>query len=292
VIDERLEAAVVRAVGSRPLAWQPVSGGYTATRRGVVRLEDGRSVFVKAANEELDAGWLRAEHRIYTSLRGDFLPKLQGFDDDGEQPVLVLDDLSGSFVVPPWSPDAVAAVRAALDSLAATAPPDGLPRLDDYGFRLIGWMAVAKDPEPFLSLRLCTPAWLDRALPALVAASESCVLAGEQLLHADVRSDNIAIVDGRALLVDWNWACVGNARFDVAGWLPSLALEGGPADELFPEDQEAAGFAAVLSGFWAANAAHPPQPTANPDVRDLQRRQLVVALDWAAAALRLPAPSG
>jgi len=38
VIDERLEAAVVRAVGSRTVAGQPVSGGYTATRRGVVRL--------------------------------------------------------------------------------------------------------------------------------------------------------------------------------------------------------------------------------------------------------------
>ncbi len=153
-------------------------------------------------------------------------------------------------------------------------------------------MTVEKDPKPFLSLGLCTRAWLDLALPALVAASQSCALAGGQLLHADVRSDNIAIVDGRALLVDWNWACVGNARFDLAGWLPSLAVEDGPVDELFPHDEDAAGFAAVLSGFWAANAALPPPPTANPDVRDLQRRQLVVALDWAAAALRLPPPDG
>src|SRR5205085_2642241 len=62
VMDERLADAIGRATGSSPVAWRSVEGGYTVARRGVAELEDGRSVFVKAAAEELTAGWLRVEH--------------------------------------------------------------------------------------------------------------------------------------------------------------------------------------------------------------------------------------
>ena len=43
-----------------------------------------------------------------------------------------------------------------------------------------------------------------------------------------MRSDNLCIRDGRAYLVDWNCACLGNPELDLAAWLPSLACEGGP----------------------------------------------------------------
>jgi thiamine kinase-like enzyme len=46
------------------------------------------------------------------------------------------------------------------------------------------------------------------------------------LLHFDVRSDNLCFRDGRALLIDWNLACIGNPVVDVAAWLPSLHAEG------------------------------------------------------------------
>lgn len=290
-MDERLGGAIERATGSRPVDWRPVTGGYTMTRRGIVRLDDGRCVFVKAANAEMDAGWLRTEHKVYSSVSGSFLPQLQGFDDDGELPVLVLDDLSRGFVVPPWSEESIAAVRAALDELGAMRALPGLPRFEEFEFHLTGWQVVADDPAPFLSLGLCSAAWLGEALPALVGAAESAQLAGDQLLHCDVRSDNIAVVDGQALFVDWNWACAGNALLDLAAWLPSLAAEGGPQPgEVFPPDRRAAGYASLMAGFWAARAALPPPPTADPSVRDLQRRQLAVAFDWAVRELGLPAP--
>ena len=48
-------------------------------------------------------------------------------------------------------------------------------------------------------------------------------MAGETLVHTDVRDDNILITaDGRALLCDWNWPVVG------AAWLDSLFLLIGP----------------------------------------------------------------
>lgn len=191
--------------------------------------------------------------------------------------------------MPPWTERTIAAVRAALDEVGATDPPPGLPRLDE--FRFAGWEEVADDPGPFLSLGLCSADWLADALPALVAAAEEVELPGERLLHFDVRSANIAIVEGRAVFVDWNWACVGNPLFDFACWLPSLAVEGGPMPhEIFPADRDAGSYASVLAGFWAAIAALPPPPTADPTVRGLQRRQLEVAFDWTVRELRLPPP--
>jgi len=41
-----------------------------------------------------------------------------------------------------------------------------------------------------------------------------------------VRSDNLCLRDGHAVLLDWNHARIGNAAFDIAFWLPSLVLEG------------------------------------------------------------------
>jgi aminoglycoside phosphotransferase (APT) family kinase protein len=103
-----------------------------------------------------------------------------------------------------------------------------------------------------------------------------------------VRSDNLCFAGGRALLVDWNLARVGNGRFDIAFWLPSLKLEGGPA----PRDvlPDAGGLAAAVAGFFSARAGLPP-PAGAPTVRAFQQAQAAIALDWAAAELSLPIPS-
>jgi aminoglycoside phosphotransferase (APT) family kinase protein len=134
---------------------------------------------------------------------------------------------------------------------------------------------------------LCSDAWLDEALPALLHASDPSLLDGERLLHLDVRSDNLCIRDGHAVLVDWNWASVGNPAVDVAFWLPSLALEGGPEpDEIARVRPGAERLAGVVAGFFAATAGLPP-PAGAPAVRAFQLAQLEVALPWAVRALGL-----
>ena len=51
-LDERIE----RAVGSRPVHYEPRPGGYSTADRFAVTLVDGRSVFVKSAEEPNLAG--------------------------------------------------------------------------------------------------------------------------------------------------------------------------------------------------------------------------------------------
>ena len=159
-------------MGAAPLGWQPVAGGGYAenTADWRVELEDGRRVFVKEALDELAAGWLRKEHRIYAAVSAPFMPELVGWHA-GDPLLLVLEDLGDAHWPPPWRDGDVEAVVAALEVVAATPPPAGLPELEELRENLNGWELVAADPEPLLSTGLCPRDWLDSALPAFVSAA-------------------------------------------------------------------------------------------------------------------------
>ena len=282
------EAEVAAATGAAPLRWEPTVGrGYARNNeRWRIELSNGRRGFVKVALDDSAAEWLRTEFLLYSSVRGSFMPELLGWHDEGRT-VLVIEDLSDAYWPPPWSDEQIAAVCAALDRLHAETPPDGLPSLADEREWLDGWPVVAEDPEPLVSTGVCSLAWLESALPELRRASAECELAGEALLHLDVRSDNLCFRDGDAMLVDWNFACVGDPMLDLVAWLPSLRLEGGP--EPWTMIEETGGLASLICGFFAARAGLPPPPTA-PTVRAVQRAQAEVALAWAARELDLPPP--
>lgn len=284
-------ARALRMLRSRPVGFGPVTtAGHTPARRWVVTLEDGRRAFVKVATDELTASWLRDEHLLYSLLRGaPFMPHYVGWYDDKRLPVLAIEDLSEAAWAPPWTSERVEAVLACLAEIAGTPAPDGLPLADDDHLGVQdGWREIEGEPQAFLALGLCSAPWLERALPVLREAAESASLGGEALLHFDVRSDNVCFRAGRAVLVDWNWACVGDPRVDVAFWLPSLEAEGGPPpEEILPDGAE--GLAAACAGFLCAHAGRPPIPTA-PHVRRLQLEQARTALPWASRALGLPPP--
>jgi hypothetical protein len=282
-------AVVAELLGADVMRQRPATGGYTPAERWVCELADGRSVFVKAAVNDLTAVWLRKEYRMYSELgAATFMAELLGWADQDGLPILVLEDLSGCAWPPPWSEDHIAAALTALEQIAATAPPRWLAQSSEPAWIADGWARVAADPAPLLGTKAVSSAWLEEALPTLLAVSGPQVIAGDQLCHFDVRSDNMCFrADGSAVLVDWNLAEVGNARLDLAFWLPSLALEDGPQPEsilpdAFPE-------AAVVAGFFASRCGLPNIPDA-PGIRDFQRRQLSQALPWACRALGLSEP--
>jgi hypothetical protein len=271
------------------VAFEHVEGhGYAHAGHHRAYLDDGSTVFVKSAVDELSAGWLRAEIALYTSVTGPFLPKFHGSAEHHGLPLIVLEDLGGAHWPPPWRAGDVDAVKRALGEIAETAPPSGLAHVprDTLAYE---WRAVKRDPEPFLSLDLCSRRWLSEHLPALRDAAERAPFEGTNLLHLDVRSDNIALREGHAVLVDWNLAGAGNPLLDIVAWAPSLHAEGGPPPENVVHGEGVPELAASLAGFFAARAGLPPPATA-PRVRVVQRDQLSVALPWAARALGLSEP--
>jgi hypothetical protein len=286
-LPQRTAERLRRLLGSDAVSWRMVERGYTPARRWVMTLGDGRRVFVKQAIAQSVVPRLRVEARMYQQLDGAWLPQLLGFDDD-TAPILVLEDLSDCHWPPPWKDGQVEAVHAALQQIAAHPAPESLRRLRATWTAEDGWPEVARDPGPFLSLQLCTRDWLEQALPLLLEAADPKLLDGGALCHLDVRSDNLCLrSDGQAILVDWDCAALGNPAFDLAFWLPSLKLEGGPDPWRVANIEP--GIVALVAGFFAANAGLPDIPMA-PRVRTIQRAQLKVALPWAAQALGLGPP--
>jgi hypothetical protein len=285
---------------TRALGWHPASFRAASPERGasgtaarwiVAERGDGggRSAFVKIGATELTAEWIRREHRNYQTIHGWFLPEVRGFDDDGERPVLALEDLSDAQWPPPWSDELIADVLDAFTAIHAAPVPAHLADQRDDWDGAADWQRVARRSDEFLALGLCSPAWLTEALPALQGAAAAAPLAGDALIHGDMRSDNLCFRARRAMVIDWNHAQVANPEFDIATWLPSLHSEGGPPPEaILPDSPELASW---VAGFFCARAGGPPIPEA-PHVRPLQVAQARTALPWAARALGLPPPTG
>lgn len=278
-------ARAERLLGGRAASWTRIeSRGWARNEHWTLALDDGTRAFAKSAWLEPSVTWMRQEREVYECLSGPFMPRLLGWED-GERPLLVLEDLSeGAHFPPPWRPGDVDVVLETLAELGATRV-QGLDPLPD---RWPQWTAVADDPAPFLSLRIASSDWLERALPELLASESSVTLSGSGVVHSDVRSDNLCIRGDRAVLVDWNHASLGNPALDVAAWLPSLTLEGGPQ----PDDVAESGvaqFAVLIAGFFAARAGLPP-PEGAPLVRGFQLDQLGVALPWACRVLGIAPP--
>ena len=148
-------------------------------------------------------------------------------------------------------------------------------------------MRIATQPEPVYGLDVASAAWFDIAIPSLIEAEEGASVSGEALVHADIRSDNVCI-GGQVKVVDWNWAFVGNPMLDPVAWLPSLFLEGGPPPwELLNGE---VGLVAKLAGFFLDHATKPLSADVRADIREFQRAQGDVALQWVAHELGLEPP--
>jgi hypothetical protein len=275
-------ARAERILGTEAENWaRVVSRGYSINEHWTAGFADGSRAFLKLASVDPSPQWVRDERHVFDCVSGAFMPLYLGFED-GDKPLLILEDmLPDARWPPPWHPGDVDAVLAALGEVAVAPLKGRLPRLATDA--MASWHDVARDPAPFLTLGIASAEWLDRSLPALLEATDGTPLDGESLVHCDVRSDNLCLRSGHAVLLDWNHARIGNEAFDVAFWLPSLVLEGGPGPEGFGVDD----FAVTVAGFFAALAGL-PAPAGAPRVRGFQRAQLDVALPWACRVLGLP----
>lgn len=250
--------------------WEPIAaGGYTRARKWHVTLDTGRRLFAKEAPA--------TELAVYEAVHADFVPRVHDVRDG----IVLLEDLSDAHWPPPY-PDDVSRLFAALDEVAATEPPSQLPRLVD-GSR---WQAIADDPPPLLDLGLCSAAWLERALPALIAAEARVPMSGDGLVHYDVWARNLCFTERGVVLVDWAMAQIGNPRIDVAFALLSLRVEG--ARTPLVDDEPA--LAAYVTGVVATEAPKPPPEwaAAGTNIREDQKSDLAIALPWVAEQIGCP----
>lgn len=287
-----LAALLSAAVGKTPSAWFTPHTGLSRAQRFIVHFTDGSSLFLKAATDAATEGELRSEHEILTTVAGDFLPRTVAWITTAAHPVLVLEDLSAAHWPADhwpveWRPGQFDLLFQALGRMARTSPPSSLPRAE-AGFEP-QWPIIAADPEPFLALGLCSETWFRRSIDTLVAAEAAVPLAGDALVHNDVRSDNLCFLGDRVVLVDWGSALRGNRELDLSTALTTLPLEGGP--DPFTIMPGAGAWAAYHSGRSARRASRPatgPDGSGDPAwLRAVLQRITAINLAWAAQSLRL-----
>ncbi|MDQ0680309.1 hypothetical protein QFZ30_003691 [Arthrobacter pascens] len=285
-VEEILGAQVVEATGQQ--------GGFSPGTADRVRTATGRRAFVKAVSKQLNEhspAIHRKEGAISAALPDTVpAPSLIGTFDDGDWVALVLSDVDGRHPRLPWHTGEVSLVLDALLKIAQTpVPPElkDLSRLEDgLSDAFQGWSRIRSAPP-----KDCDP-WVLGNLDILEQLAESGLkdLAGESLVHTDIRADNVMITaDNGAVLVDWPWASIGSSWMDALTLLVNVRLFD-PSSDVDARLQSHEAFASstedsvnrVLSGLAAyfTDAARQPPPPGLPTVRAFQRQQGEAVIRW------------
>lgn len=300
-LPRALQTAIESMVGARVVASASGTGGYSPSLASRCDLDDGRRVFAKAVSAEQNPetpGMLRREIDVTRRLPSDVAaPSLLHSFEDGEWVVAVFEHVDGRAPVLPWRDDELRAVCAAAmrlgeiclaDDLRALLPPaqDRLAPLFD------NWETLAASPP-----RALDP-WAAAHLDVLVALESGWrdAVAGDSLLHNDVRSDNTLIEpSGRVVFVDWAHACLGASWVDLVCMIPSAVLEGGRPEDVLRcagdsvDDAAVDTMLAAILGYFVERSAR-PDPPGLPTVRAFQRAQGEVTLRWLRTRLGDAAP--
>ncbi|MGP3958463.1 phosphotransferase [Nonomuraea sp. 3N208] len=283
-VHPEVRAAVEEFLGGRVVEASTQSGGFSPAAAVRLRTEGGRRAFVKAVGPEPNPdtpGIYRSELKIAAALPESVpAPRLlTGFELAGWV-VLVFEDVEGGHPELPWRRDELERVLEAVGSMSAalTPTPIDAPTVGEvFGAKFDGWRKLTQEDTGGLD------PWALRHLDELVELESDWVaaVAGDSLVHADLRADNILLTDDRVYIVDWPWACVGAPWFDLVAMLPSVGMQGGPPPHELLDDPDPAvtTVVAAVAGYLVRQGRQ-PDPPGIPTVRQFQRAQGVVALDW------------
>ncbi|WP_208297904.1 phosphotransferase family protein [Actinophytocola oryzae] len=284
-LPTHVRQAVADILGGEVVEATSQSGGFSPGTADRVRTVDGRRAFVKAvssAQNEHSPALHRREAWITATLPPHApTPTLLGSYDDGDWVALVLTDVEGRHPATPWLPDELAAVRTALDDLARVltpAPADVPTARQHLEQDFTGWHRLRATPPATLD------PWTATHLDDLCAHAEHglAALAGDTLVHTDIRADNLLIgEDGTVTVVDWPHASRGPAWLDTLLLLINVRLHGGRPDlaTVDADPADLVGALAGFGGFFADGARHPPPPGL-PELRAFQQAQADVVVAW------------
>ena len=301
-VPQPVRAAIEQVCGAPVTEARDQPGGFSPGMAARVRCADRTGWFVKAASAEVNPHAPRLHRQEGSVLAGlDPLiaagrlpvPRLRGTAESGLWFALVTDDVAGRQPALPWRDGELGAVLAALDRMAAalTPAPVTAPAVSEYlGTDFTGWRALSGAPGDDR-----VDPWSRARLPELAAleATWAAHAAGETLLHADLRADNLLLTRDGVMVVDWPHACRGAAFADLVFFAPSVTMQGGPEPAALLARSRAGRAASpealtavvcALAGYFTERSLR-PAPPGLPTVRRFQAAQGEVARRWLATLL-------
>jgi aminoglycoside phosphotransferase (APT) family kinase protein len=301
-VPEPVRLAFERWTGARVVSARSQPGGFSPGVAARLRLDNGERVFVKAIGPKPNPdspAFHRKEARVASALPEDVpAPRLRWSFDDGETGwvVLVFDEVHGDHPAQPWLLAELDRVVGGMQELARSLTPsplsaDAVPTASErLATQICGWRRLRDELSSEELARL--DAWSRHHLDALaeLEARAPAAVAGNTLLHFDVRADNVLLAPDKVWFFDWPHACVGAAWLDVLFFAPSVTMQGGPTPEEViarhaacrSADPDKMTFAvAAIAGFFIRQSLQAPPPGL-PTVRAFQAAQGVVACEWLA----------
>lgn len=290
-----VRAAVAERLGSRVVAAQDQTGGFSRGVAARLRCADGSRAFVKAVTREGDPvtrALAEQEAAVMAALTPELglaAPAFHGRLDRGSWTVLVFEDIPGRIPAVPWRADDLALTLGALTTLTERATPNPLPGLPAWGGTFAewqGWNLLLDDGDPLADV----PQWALRNARRLAAAEAEfpAAVAGRTLLHSDLRSDNILISGGTVTFVDWAWAAQGQDWLDPMTFALCAAVQGHPDPQALFLAHPAARAAdpaavdsalAALAGRFVVSARQPASWDTAP-IRAFQRAEAATVIRW------------
>ncbi|MCA5893351.1 aminoglycoside phosphotransferase family protein [Isoptericola sp. NEAU-Y5] len=312
-----VRAGIEARLGATVTGWTSHDGGYSQGLASTLRTDRG-PVFVKAVptEHELTARLYRQEAERSALLgEGVPAPRLRWLTEIGlaqgpEWVVLAFDAIEGRVPAQPWRDDELRAVLdlavevgehevevGVLPDFASELPVDRAGRLADE--RPAGLASF----DPWLAEHLDRLSTIERDAASAVA--------GDRLVHGDLRGDNAVIVAGGpsrarghgpgdhgpgcggpgrggAVAVDWAYPGRGAGFCDLVGMLPAVQVEGGPPPEealrrrplpTGTDEDAVTAYLVALAGYFVHASLQPPPPGI-PHVRAFQRAQGEVCVAW------------
>ncbi|TNM70263.1 hypothetical protein FHN55_00845 [Streptomyces sp. NP160] len=290
-----LVAVLGRELGRSPVAVTAAAGVYASEVAGVVVLDDGEEVFVKASRDPERRHDHETEARIGALLpAGLATPRLRGWAVDGAWVVLWFDALHAHLAAQPWTAHSVGAVVAAIERRTRLLTPSPVAPLRSVrgmvgpAFTVWGDLAAGRARALVVD---DLDAWSRDHLDELASleASWPAASSGEVLCHFDPRTDNYLLDDdtGAVWTIDWSRGCLAAPWVDLVTFLVTAKGDGHDAAALFAasplstgaDDGAVDAHLAVLAGYWT-EAAFRAAPGWDPALLDYQRRSLAGSVSW------------
>lgn len=296
-IIEKNELAIkrIQEIVGADYAVKPLDGGFSGAGKFTAESPSGsEKLFVKYSEVDNSLApprkyvdWLNQEIDVMASMgEQPFVPSVIKAYKGDEYSVLAINQLEWPNKQITWTMENVQKVLKVVRQLKdvrtsdkpAIPPPDAG---EQNPWKDVFEQIKSSDPSPYASR-----AWLEQIRTRVLALDPTELLTPKDFVHGDLRSDNIRLGDGLpTVLVDWTFAGMGNHDLDIAYWLPSVKMEGGPEPwEIMPNRPD---LAMMVVGYFFARAMLPEIPDA-PMVRTIQRKQLIAALPWLAHELNVP----